>query len=290
MLGRKAALAVVSLVFVMVTFVAVSWPRNLEPHGPTVPSNRLSQFLQTVPTIAPPPTINIPAPEPTTTTPPTTVVVKGSNGRHLSVGFAPPAATPTVVADAKGSEVPLFSYAGEDQPDDWLDNPTWEGLPVVFIVHERQGDWLHVQVSMRPNQAMAWVRAADVTTRTVTSHIVIDTGARTLTAYDGNKVTMKTSVAPGMDDTPTPTGEFFVDGIVQPADDSGPYGPYQVSVAGFSNVYTSFGGGVGQIAIHGTNDPALIGQPASHGCVRMDNADITKLVTMISLGTPVRIV
>jgi lipoprotein-anchoring transpeptidase ErfK/SrfK len=120
--------------------------------------------------------------------------------------------------------------------------------------------------------------------------VFVDTTARHLTLYDNQSVVFTASVAPGTDDTPTPSGDFFVDGIVKPPDPSGPYGAYQVSVAAFSNVLTSFGGGNGQIAIHGTNDPALIGTPASHGCVRMTNDDITNLVSMIPVGTPVLII
>jgi lipoprotein-anchoring transpeptidase ErfK/SrfK len=60
-------------------------------------------------------------------------------------------------------------------------------------------------------------------------------------------------------------------------------------VAAFSNVLRSLGGGVGQIAIHGTNRPGLVGSSVSHGCVRMTNDDITKLANMVPVGTPVAI-
>ena len=43
------------------------------------------------------------------------------------------------------------------------------------------------------------------------------------------------------------------------------------------------------IYIHGTNHEALIGQPASHGCVRMRNADVAELYEMIPAGCAVRI-
>ncbi len=39
--------------------------------------------------------------------------------------------------------------------------------------------------------------------------------------------------------------------------------------------------------IHGTNNPASIGQSVSHGCVRMRNEDIEKLFEMVPVGTPV---
>jgi hypothetical protein len=43
------------------------------------------------------------------------------------------------------------------------------------------------------------------------------------------------------------------------------------------------------IYIHGTNQEHLIGQPASHGCVRMRNQDIIELYDMVPVGTPVEI-
>ena len=44
------------------------------------------------------------------------------------------------------------------------------------------------------------------------------------------------------------------------------------------------------IYIHGTNQETLIGQPVSHGCVRMRNEDVMELFEMISKGVQVRIV
>ena len=73
-------------------------------------------------------------------------------------------------------------------------------------------------------------------------------------------------------------------------DPSGVYGPFQVSVAAFSEVLMSFGTGVGQIALHGTNAPGLIGTAASNGCLRMNNADITRLANTVEIGAPVQIV
>lgn len=45
--------------------------------------------------------------------------------------------------------------------------------------------------------------------------------------------------------------------------------------------------GGGQYAIHGTNQPNLIGGFISHGCIRMYNADITDLYGRVGVGTPV---
>jgi len=41
------------------------------------------------------------------------------------------------------------------------------------------------------------------------------------------------------------------------------------------------------IYIHGTNHEDQIGQAASHGCVRMRNADVAELFDLVAVGTPV---
>lgn len=39
------------------------------------------------------------------------------------------------------------------------------------------------------------------------------------------------------------------------------------------------------IYVHGTNHEAAVGQPASHGCVRMRNADVAELYALTPAGT-----
>ena len=41
------------------------------------------------------------------------------------------------------------------------------------------------------------------------------------------------------------------------------------------------------VYIHGTNHEECIGEPASHGCVRMRNADVAELFDLVEVGTPV---
>jgi L,D-transpeptidase YbiS len=43
------------------------------------------------------------------------------------------------------------------------------------------------------------------------------------------------------------------------------------------------------VYIHGTNQEHLIGQPASHGCVRLSNTDMISLFNLVEPGTPVTI-
>ncbi len=43
------------------------------------------------------------------------------------------------------------------------------------------------------------------------------------------------------------------------------------------------------IYIHGTDEEHLIGTPASHGCIRMKNADVAELFDLVEEGAEVRI-
>jgi lipoprotein-anchoring transpeptidase ErfK/SrfK len=43
------------------------------------------------------------------------------------------------------------------------------------------------------------------------------------------------------------------------------------------------------IYIHGSPDSATMGEPGSHGCIRMRNADIVELFDRVPVGTPVTI-
>ncbi|HOV49752.1 MAG TPA: L,D-transpeptidase [Candidatus Cryosericum sp.] len=42
--------------------------------------------------------------------------------------------------------------------------------------------------------------------------------------------------------------------------------------------------------LHGTNDPFSVGKDVSHGCVRHQNADISRVFAMVPSGIPVKIV
>lgn len=218
-----------------------------------------------------------------------------ATGLGVSGPMGPPWPDAFTAADAIVPQVALYQAPGVPVPTHrTLPNPTVEHVPLVFLVRKRQAvggvEWLQVQINTRPNGATAWIKASDVHTRSVPNHILIELGAKRLTVFHGDQVIWSTSVAPGKASSPTPTGAFYVDILAKPYDPSGPYGPYQISFTGFSNVYSHFESGVGQVAMHGTNQPALIGTPASHGCVRMSNADITTLLPMATQGTPVVVV
>ena len=195
----------------------------------------------------------------------------------------------TLAAVARVPSVALYSGPGNLAPVRFLQNPTVEHIPLVFLARARQGEWLYVQIPYRPNESMGWIRESDVDVSEVHSRIVVESAAHRLTVFQDDKPVFEAPVAVGTGGTPTPIGSFYIDAIVKLNRPDTVWGPYQLSVTGFSDVLKTFGGGQGQIAIHGTNAPGLIGGNVSHGCVRMQNPDITQVAALVGIATPVDI-
>jgi lipoprotein-anchoring transpeptidase ErfK/SrfK len=190
-------------------------------------------------------------------------------------------------AQAAVPDVALYATADATEPMWTLPNPTHEGVPLSFTVLDEVGSRLQVRLPIRPNGSVAWVDAHQVMTWVVPNHLVVDLSDRQLTALHGDEVLLQTAVAVGSPNTPTPLGDFYID--ISLPDPGGAYGAWMLSVAGFSNVLTSFGGGIGQIAIHGWSDESVFGQAVSNGCIRMSNGVIPRLAQLAPVGTPVTV-
>lgn len=168
-----------------------------------------------------------------------------------------------------------------------LSNPQPSGAPLTFLVLQIQGEWLQVSVPVRPNGSTGWILAVDEMLTRVDYRLEVSTEANTLSVYKNDELLQTYSVATGTGGTPTPHGSFYLTELLAPTNAG--YGPYAFGISAFSEVLTSFGGGPGQIGLHGTDDTDSIGQSASHGCVRMTNEDITTLAQLLPLGTPITI-
>ena len=200
-----------------------------------------------------------------------------------------PAAGMSLVAHAKPASTPVYAAVGDGEATSSLDNPNENGAPLVFLVKERQGDWLNVYLPVRPNGSTGWVRAADVTVASNPYSIDIALGAHRLVVQNGEEIVLDEPIGVGTAQTPTPGGVYYIKELLQPPDPTGPYGPYAYGLSGFSNVLDEFKGGDGVIGIHGTNEPGAIGTDVSHGCIRLRNEAILELVPVLPLGTPVHI-
>jgi len=148
--------------------------------------------------------------------------------------------------------------------------------------------WYRVQLPTTPNGATAWVPAAAVRLFRVESRIVVHLGARRLIAYRGGRRVLQTAVSVGAPGTPTPVGRYYVDERFVLTSPDGPFGPAALGISAHSDVLHDWVQD-GPIGIHGTDQPQLIGQAASHGCVRVPNETMRRLFALAPAGTPVLI-
>ncbi len=239
---------------------------------------------QVTTTVAPPAeristasTETIPPPVPTPVTDETTTTVTADTD------------PPESIAGLTSGETPVFAEIGDDEPFRILPAQTILGTPTVVSIIEDFPGWVHALLPGRPNGQTGWIRASDVEVFTLDREVVVDLDARQLTVLSDGVVTFKTAVAIGSEVSPTPTGTFFVTDAVQLTTPGGPWGPYAFGLSARSDVVTEFNGGDGIVGIHGTNQPASIGNAASLGCVRLPNDLIEQLRLTIPLGTPVDI-
>lgn len=195
----------------------------------------------------------------------------------------------TLVATAAVPEIEAFREPGARRPFATFEHPNAFGTPRVFLVQEDAADWLRVLLPMEPNGSEGWVRAEDVALASNPYRIEVDLSDFLLSVYRDDRLVLDSPAAVGTGGTPTPTGLFFTTILAKPESSTSPYGKYAYGLSGYSEVLNTFAGGDGQIAIHGTNQPSLIGTAVSHGCIRLDNPTITKIARLIPLGTPVRI-
>ncbi|TXN32705.1 L,D-transpeptidase [Lacisediminihabitans profunda] len=211
-----------------------------------------------------------------------------SSSPSVSASPAPPAPPPPVGTSATATVPRLTVYASLGGPAKLsLTNPSPTGGPLTLLVVQSSDGWLEVDLPTRPNGSRGWISASQVTLHDLVYSIRVSTEANTLSLTRNNTVVSTYPVATGTGGTPTPHGSFYLTELIAPSNPG--YGPYAFGLSAFSDVLTSFGGGPGQIGLHGTDDAASIGRAVSHGCIRMSNADITALAALLPLGTPIAI-
>jgi lipoprotein-anchoring transpeptidase ErfK/SrfK len=118
--------------------------------------------------------------------------------------------------------------------------------------------------------------------------VLVSTADRRLAVLEDGNVLAYFPVAVGAAVSPSPTGEFEIanrvadpayyhDGVVMAASEHSPVGTRWIGL------------NLKGYGIHGTNAPESIGQPASHGCIRLKNRDVERLYAMLHVGDVVDI-
>ena len=168
------------------------------------------------------------------------------------------------------------------------------GVPTVFGVLAKRVDascrarWYRVQLPMRPNGSVGFVRASAVTVLPVVTRIEVDLSERTVTFFRRGRPFLTARAAIGSPATPTPLGRYYVNQRLIPTNKAGPFGPGAIGISAFSPVLTEWAQG-GPVAIHGTNQPSSIGRAVSNGCIRIPNAVVRRVFDSTLAGTPVTI-
>jgi lipoprotein-anchoring transpeptidase ErfK/SrfK len=172
-----------------------------------------------------------------------------------------------------------------------LNSPGGSGEPLVFLVSDLAlaPYWVRVYLPMRPNESQAWIHRSSVQLFSDNYLVQVQVSSHRLTVFDAGRPIIIAPVGIGRSVLPTPTGTYYIVDLLRQPDPNGEYGPFAFGLSAFSDVLQSFGGGPGEIGLHGTNDPSSVGANVSHGCLRVANAMITELARILPLGTPVMI-
>lgn len=225
-----------------------------------------------------------------------TVEVATAKGATVDVYQAKPGVPSSKITQPPAGRVqPIpradLNSAGSRATDSgWqFDNPTYFGNPLVFVVEENQGDWLKVHVPVRPNGSMGWVKASQVTLSEHQYAIEVSLSEAKVRAWSGSELLGEGPVVHGAAGSPTPVGTFYINEKIPQSYAGGAYGPWILSTSAYSESMELFDNGLPVVALHGTNQPGLLGSAVSNGCVRMQNDLVTLLANAIPAGTPVTV-
>jgi lipoprotein-anchoring transpeptidase ErfK/SrfK len=151
-------------------------------------------------------------------------------------------------------------------------------------------EWVKVLLADRPNGSAGWVPRDDVVLERTPYWVDIRVGTRRVTVYRSGRRVRSFRAVVGARRTPTPTGLAAIYERNRQPDPRAFLGPWALSLTSLSNVLESYGGGPGRVAIHGRAGASLkdrLGTARSHGCVRVNNADVSWMAARVPVGTPV---
>jgi lipoprotein-anchoring transpeptidase ErfK/SrfK len=191
------------------------------------------------------------------------------------------------VARAVHRRLAVYERPGAKRPAVLLQNPDRLGIPRVLLVHSQRRRWIRLYMPTRPDGRTGWVRSRAVRVLRNPYRIEVRLRRHRLVLWRGDHRVFRTRIVGGAPATPTPRGLFYVTQLLKPPDPNGAYGPFSFGLSAHSRVLREFAGGNGQVGIHGTNEPGLIGQSVSHGCIRIANGAVRRLARLLPLGTPV---
>jgi hypothetical protein len=202
-----------------------------------------------------------------------------------------------LIGQVSGTEITARARPRIDSPDlGTFESTNEQGAPQVFLLEPEELDaegslpqdqeWVRALLPVRPNGTTGYLPVDQLEIFSTDYRLEVERAAFELRVYKGDEKLMEVPIGLGTGETPTPVGRFYLASLLQPPDPNTVYGEYAYGLSGYSETLLDWEGG-GIIGLHGTNDPASIGTEVSHGCIRMLNEDIGRLVPVLPLGTPI---
>ena len=215
------------------------------------------------------------------------------------VGASPASAAPSTVPASQPLVVLLHDHIARTRPSlaaqrieavDSLRPLTRVRTVLPVLRHAARKSWVKVRLPGRPNGHSGWIRTWQTRPANTEWHIRVKVASRMVVVFRDGRVVRRFQAVVGSPSTPTPPGRFFVEEAIDIS--SHAYaGPFALATSARSNVLQEFGGGPGQIGIHGTNGlSGALGTAVSHGCVRLSTGAITWIARRIGSGVPLTIV
>jgi lipoprotein-anchoring transpeptidase ErfK/SrfK len=162
------------------------------------------------------------------------------------------------------------------------------GLPTVAWVERvsANGRWGRVELPYVWPRREGWIRLDGLRRTTTTVRVEVDLSEHRVVVRRRGRVLVRAPGATGAPASPTPPGDYFVtDRVAFPG--GGPLGSFAFGISGIQPRLPAGWSGGDQLAIHGTNQPSSIGRSVSAGCVRVSEATLDRLRSLLGYGTPV---
>jgi lipoprotein-anchoring transpeptidase ErfK/SrfK len=139
------------------------------------------------------------------------------------------------------------------------------------------------------NGRLGWIPLSAVTLGRVPYQLRASLSGKNLVVVASGRVLARYPIGIGASWAPTPIGKFAVTDRILTGDAGGPYGCCIVALTATAPHAIPGWTGGNRIAIHATADTESIGQPDSHGCLRVTATEAMWLVQHVPAGTPVTI-
>ena len=197
------------------------------------------------------------------------------------------------------SQIELVQVFSRPEPEaettTLITNPgPFEGLRTLETTGRITEDFIEVVLPVTPNDTTGWIQKTDATTGETETVIIIDISERKAALFIGQDLIAEAPVAIGAAKTPTPTVAAIIDTIWERSTSETflpfLYGQRLFGLNKHSETLKAFDGKRPALAIHGTDEPELIGTAVSNGCIRMHNNDIAIFAEHVTLGTRVSII